>query len=223
MQFDICSGNLWNVDFIFENCLKLEFDRAVENQKNCIFFYLFYPAPSLPLFIPSFSLFSVFLFVLTFLSLCDKYLRWTMWKEERFIWLIFRGLHLKQTGGIQKGVALGTCWEVYSGPGRLDWGDKGRGECKLFWCILLMTYLFQTGHTCTVLLASIISLILNSTVKDSFDEVRASMIWLLLNVESFTWGPVFKAWAFCRRILYIQATTILYPINCIWMVVETYV
>lgn len=78
--------------------------------KRTVFVSIFFPsilACFLPSFFPPLCSLSILI-----LFLCDKNQRWTVWKGAWFMWLSFRGFHLKMPGEIQKGVALGTCWEV---------------------------------------------------------------------------------------------------------------
>lgn len=163
MQFNIYSGNLRNVNFNFGNCFKLEFDRVLENQKKCICSYFVFP--SLP---ASFFLF-LFSFYSYFVSLWQKS-EMNSVKGAWFIWLGFRGFHLKKPGKIQKVVALGTCWEVaYVLAAETE--EKGRslcqrGWCQLFWCTLMMTHWLQNNpHLHRFLLAPALSSILNPTGK----------------------------------------------------------
>lgn len=85
--------------------MKLEFDRVLENQKNCICFYFFLPS-LLASFLLSFPPSVLFLFLSCFsvTKIKDE-----QCERARFMWLSFRGFHLKMPGEIQKGVALGTC------------------------------------------------------------------------------------------------------------------
>lgn len=155
----IIVGNLQNVNFNFLGTVwswNLTEDLRI---KRSVFVLIL---SFLPCLLPSF--FFLFSFYSYFVSLWQKSDMNSV-KGAWFIWLSFRGFHLKEPGKIQKGVALGICWEV-AYVLAAGTGDKRRGWCQLFCCTLMMTHWLQNNpHLHRFLLAPVLSSILNSTLK----------------------------------------------------------